>query len=106
MFLSVIIAYLKEEDFAAADRASKDFLSVQGFAMSDCGRAAFDALDAYDKCDQSALDAVTKRQVFSFLDNEVRININNKKKILLNIILLKLKLKYNIYKKKKLICIF
>ena len=69
--LSIVVVYLKGEDYVAADKAVKDGLSVPGFAMSEEGKAAFDLLEAYDKGDGPGIQAVAKRQVFTFLNNEV-----------------------------------
>ncbi|KJE96500.1 hypothetical protein, variant 1 [Capsaspora owczarzaki ATCC 30864] len=69
--LAIVVVFLKAEDYVAADKAAQDGLSVQRFAMSDEGKAAFDLLEAYDKGDAKGFEAVTKRQVFSFLDNEI-----------------------------------
>lgn len=70
-YLSIIVVYLFCDDAVAASKEYTQFIEVNTFPMSQEGIAASELLDAYESCNAEALKAVTNKQIFNFLDNQV-----------------------------------
>lgn len=71
-YLSVIVIHLYCDDYVAANNLYTQYCEEQPqFMQSAEGIAAGELLDAFEKRSSDALKAVTNKQLFTFLDNQV-----------------------------------
>jgi len=71
-YLSIIVIYLYCDDFVAANNHYNQYCEENPqFMQSSEGMAAGELLDACEKRNPDALKAVTNKQLFNFLDNQV-----------------------------------
>jgi len=70
-YLSMIVVYLYCDDSVAASNLYKEFIEIPGFAGSQEGIASADLLDAYESGNAETLKAITNKQIFNFLDNQI-----------------------------------
>ena len=69
--LGIVLVYLSEGDYVAADKIYKDAFEYPGFGTSDEAEALEKLLDAYDSGDVTALKAVTSLPIITCQDIEI-----------------------------------
>lgn len=76
--LGRIIVNLQIGDFIAAERIYEEANSDgSGFVNSDEQSVSSDLLDAYDVAEQDQLSKITRRQIFSFMSNDIAVLARN-----------------------------
>jgi len=67
--LTIVVVLLHMDDYVTADATNQEFLQVSGYISTEESRTGNDLLDAYEKGDSEALQKITKKQIFNYLDN-------------------------------------
>jgi len=70
-YLTIIVIQLQMDDYVGANTSNEEFLQVDGYLNTDECRIANDLLDAIEHGDSEALQKITKKPIFNFLDNSV-----------------------------------
>ncbi|PRP73472.1 soluble NSF attachment protein gamma isoform [Planoprotostelium fungivorum] len=69
--LSLIVIHLHRDDTVSANKVYQEAIQNAGFDRSAEGQAAGALIDAFESGDQKQVKAITSKQVFTFLDNQV-----------------------------------
>ncbi|EDO36713.1 predicted protein [Nematostella vectensis] len=69
--LSLIVVYLHEGDYVAADRCFKDACGIPGFTNSDEAQAGERVLECFDQGDSDGIASCAAQPLFTYLDNEI-----------------------------------
>ncbi|KAK3729578.1 hypothetical protein QZH41_017183 [Actinostola sp. cb2023] len=69
--LGLIVVYLHESDYVAADQCFKNSFSIPGFSGSDEAEAAEKVLECFDEGDADGMKTCTSQPLFTYLDNEI-----------------------------------
>ncbi|XP_031563162.1 gamma-soluble NSF attachment protein-like [Actinia tenebrosa] len=69
--LGLVVVYLHESDYVAADKCYKDSFSIPGFGSSEEAEAAERILQYFDEGDADGLKSCTSQPLFTYLDNEI-----------------------------------
>jgi len=70
-YLTIIVIQLQMDDYVGANSSNEEFLQVDGYLNTDECRIGNDLLDAVEHGDSEALQKITKKPIFNFLDNSV-----------------------------------